>query len=322
METYIQTGLGIIVSVLLFLVGYRQTIGARKERIKASNEKMLETILRRVILEKYEPKRNDIKRLIEGKARDYKVKQKDLLNVDQILNTIYTRIFENDLISPEQRAENIERLGNLFVVDKKENKPELEQMLIRNKDTNKKVFNSLTIILGILSSIIGVSIVSFDKLVDFDTSLNSNVIFTMLASILSILTVYIFIKFKDNQESSEENDTPRKAYKTALRFEKEVIQSIKSKGLDLIIPNDKDFGFDLITIIKGEKVGIQIKYWRNRPPFSYLRQLVSRMKSSMNKENVQKGFIVTNDTHDIEKKIKFENGIELLSISELKNRLG
>ena len=321
METYIQTGLGIIVSVLLFLVGYRQTIGARKERIKASNEKMLETILRRVILEKYEPKRNDIKRLIEGKARDYKVKQKDLLNVDQILNTIYTRIFENDLISPEQRAENIERLGNLFIVDKKESKPELEQMLIRNKDTNKKVFNSLTIILGILSSIIGVSIVSFDKLVDFETTLNSNVIFTMLASILSILTVYIFIKFKDNQESSEENDTPRKAYKTALRFEKEVIQSIKSKGLDLIIPNDKDFEFDLITIIKGEKVGIQIKYWRNRPPFSYLRQLVSRMKSSMNKENVQKGFIVTNDTHDIEKKVKFENGIELLSISELKNRL-
>lgn len=81
MEAYFQTGLGIFVSVFLFLLGYRQTIGARRERVKNANNTIIETILRRLIIEKYKPTKPDIGKLIEGKARDYKVKTRDLLNV-------------------------------------------------------------------------------------------------------------------------------------------------------------------------------------------------------------------------------------------------
>nr|WP_294923145.1 restriction endonuclease [uncultured Flavobacterium sp.] len=319
MDTYIQTGLGILVSVLLFLVGYRQTIGARKERIKSANEKLLETILRRIILEKYTPKKDDIIRLIEGKARDYKVKHKDLLSVDQILNTVYTRIFENDLISQEQRDENIERLSSLFIVDKKEIKQDIEQTFEKSKDKTRKVFNLLVLTLGLLSSIIGVSIVSFDKLVKFDATLNSNILLTMIGSLIATFTVYLFLRFKDNQESSDENDLPRNPFRDFIKFEKEVVTQLKKLNIETIIPNGKDDGYDLIALINNEKVAIEIKYWKQRAPFSYIRQIVARLQSSMEKSGIKKGYIVTNDLFGIGEILKLEDNIQILSLSELKD---
>ena len=125
MDAYIQTLLGIVVSIILFWIAYRQTIGAKKERIKAANDKLIDTILRRVVLEDYHPKIEEINRIIEGKSRDFKVREKDLLSSAQILNTIYTRIFENDLITQELRDKNIEKLGSLFDDEKKSQKTQV-----------------------------------------------------------------------------------------------------------------------------------------------------------------------------------------------------
>ncbi|WP_076915310.1 MULTISPECIES: hypothetical protein [unclassified Pseudoalteromonas] len=51
MEGYLQTGVGILVSLILFVIGYRQTIGAKKERSKNANISIIRTIMRRMVLE-------------------------------------------------------------------------------------------------------------------------------------------------------------------------------------------------------------------------------------------------------------------------------
>ena len=53
MEGYLQTGVGILVSLILFVIGYRQTIGAKKERSKNANISIIRTIMRRMVLEDY-----------------------------------------------------------------------------------------------------------------------------------------------------------------------------------------------------------------------------------------------------------------------------
>ncbi|WBX72962.1 hypothetical protein PG913_08635 [Tenacibaculum pacificus] len=243
------------------------------------------------------------------------------MSVDQIINTIYTRIFENDLISQQQREENVERLSNLFVTDKKEIKREVEQVLSRGKDSNRKVFNYLVILLGLLSAVIGVSIVSFDKLVNFNSELNSNILLTMLASVLAIFTSYIFLRFKDNQESSDEKDSPRNLHKVAFRFERDIMRSLKKQNFDITIPNEKDSGFDLYLNNGQKSVGVKIKYWRNRPPFSYIKHLISRIDNAMEKEKISESYIITNDTYDLGQKIKFDKNISIVTINELKNKL-
>ena len=94
MENYLLSILGIAVSIMLFLIGYRQTIGAKKERIKSANSEVEKIMVRRIVLESYTAKPIDIARLIEGKARDFRVKVGDLLSDSQIMNCIYTRILE------------------------------------------------------------------------------------------------------------------------------------------------------------------------------------------------------------------------------------
>lgn len=318
MEQYLQTAIGIFVSVFLFILGYRQTIGARKERVKACNEKLIETILRRIILEKYTPKKDDVKRLIEGKARDYKVKQKDLLSEDQILNTIYTRIFENDLISQEQRDENIERLSALFVVDKKQINQDLDISFLNNKDRTRKFINTITILLAFISTTVGVLVVSFDSIFSVEKIFDTNILVTVLGSIAAIIAVYTFLRVKDYQESSEDLDLPKNPYRDYVKFEREVVLQLKKLNIETIIPNNKDDGFDLIAIINGEKVAIEIKYWRQRPPFGFIRQVLSRLKSSMDKEKINRGLVVTNDKFGLDEKLKFEDNIDIIDIRELK----
>lgn len=318
MEQYLQTAIGIFVSVFLFILGYRQTIGARKERVKACNEKLIETILRRIILEKYTPKKDDVKRLIEGKARDYKVKQKDLLSEDQILNTIYTRIFENDLISQEQRDENIERLSALFVVDKKQINQDLDISLLNNKDRTRKFLNTITILWAFISTTVGVLVVSFDSIFSVEKIFDTNILVTVLGSIAAIIAVYTFLRVKDYQESSEDLDLPKNPYRDYVKFEREVVLQLKKLNIETIIPNSKDDGFDLIAIINGEKVAIEIKYWRQRPPFGFIRHVLSRLKSSMDKEKINRGLVVTNDKFGLDEKLKFEDNIDIIDIRELK----
>ena len=206
MNIFLQSGLGIAVSVILFIITYRHTIGAKKERVKTANEKITETVLRRLILEKYSPKKKDLKRIIEGKSRDFKVKPRDLLTEEQILISVYTKIFENDLITQEQREENLERLVDLFEEEKLDSKQEIE-IALKSKDKKSKKYINSIIWIGLISSVIGVFFANFDRIVNFDTEypkLDSIIGITLLGSIFAIIIIYIFIRFKDSTESSEE----------------------------------------------------------------------------------------------------------------------
>ena len=127
MVNYLFGGLGIAVSVGLFLVAYRQTIGARKERIAAANSELERILVRRIVLEKYIPNETDISRLIEGKARDYRVRSTELLSEAQVLTTVYTRIMESDLIPADQRDEILGRIAP--VLSESERAPVQEEAL-------------------------------------------------------------------------------------------------------------------------------------------------------------------------------------------------
>ena len=47
--------LGTLVSILVSIWGYRQIIGARRERIRATNSELEKVLIRRIVLESYQP---------------------------------------------------------------------------------------------------------------------------------------------------------------------------------------------------------------------------------------------------------------------------
>ena len=302
------------------MIGYRQTIGAKKERIKTANEKVIEIILRRLILERYTPKKEDLKRIIDGKSRDYKIKPRDLLSEEQILTTIYTRIFESDLITQAQREENIERLVNLF--EEKEVKTyDVERALITNDKRTKKYVNSFVVGLGIVSTFIGVFFASFDEIVNFDTNyskLDGIITISIMGSIITIIVIYIFIKIKDSSESSEETPRINPNFKNQIEFEKEVIKLFDKLGVEVIMPTGKDVGFDLIATIDGKRVAVEIKYWKERPPLAYVNRTIQQLEQSMKKENITDGYIVTMKTYNLNSRLTNHDNIRLIELIDLK----
>src|SRR5262245_10846194 len=103
--------MGIAVSVILFVIGYRQTIGAKNERIASANKEIERILIRRIVLESYLPTREDVSRLLAGKARDFRVGEDDLSSVSELYTAIFTRIFESDLIPSAQRDEILMRIS-------------------------------------------------------------------------------------------------------------------------------------------------------------------------------------------------------------------
>ncbi len=90
MDDYVLGIAGIALSVLFFVAGYRQTIGAKKERANSANADVEKILVRRIFLESYTPRLGDISRLLEGKARDFRVRTEDLHTLSQVLNSIFT----------------------------------------------------------------------------------------------------------------------------------------------------------------------------------------------------------------------------------------
>ena len=80
---------GILLSVVFFIVGYRQTIGAKKERVTSANTEVERILVRRVFSETYVPRLADVSRILEGKARDFRVRTTDLHTESQVLISVY-----------------------------------------------------------------------------------------------------------------------------------------------------------------------------------------------------------------------------------------
>ena len=109
--TYISEILGVGVSILLYFLGYRKTIGARKERAASANRDIEAILVRRLVQENHLPTTDEISRVLDTKARDFRVRTSQLLSDYQFINNAYTRVLESDFISIEQREKLLQSLS-------------------------------------------------------------------------------------------------------------------------------------------------------------------------------------------------------------------
>lgn len=116
MNTSLLIAIGVVAAVIVIIIAYRQTIGARNERARLANEDLETILMKRVVLEGYQPSAEGLSRIISGKAREYSLKRTDLMNESQVLDVIFTKIIESDLITQELRADLIKRLSPMLKI--------------------------------------------------------------------------------------------------------------------------------------------------------------------------------------------------------------
>ncbi|NTU59310.1 MAG: restriction endonuclease [Chlorobiaceae bacterium] len=289
MDGYIQTGLGILVSLVLFVIGYRQTIGAKKERARNANLSIHRAILRRMVLEEYAPVYSDITRLIEGKAREFQVSINDLWSEDQVLNSLFTEVFDSDLISPSQRVEIEKRLnGCLDKAEKESSKPsfaEYQQIKLERKST-KDSLSAMVLSASILGALASVLF----KFVETKTIQVEWIFSALGVLVLSIAVLSVYRKTKETETVSSR----RTEFLHDSEFETEIAKILAKSGHAFIIePRLGNLTPDFLVEINGKKVAIEAKAWDGPVPLHFVRRTQDYLQQLLASEKIDKAILVT-----------------------------
>lgn len=325
MDGYIQTGIGILVSLVLFIIGYRQTIGAKKERAKNANDSIVRTMMRRMVLEDYAPVYKDISRIIEGKAREFQVSSNSLLSVDEILNSVYTEVFDSDLIAPSQRIEIEERLNIVF--DKIEKEPvrstlsEFQQLKLEKISNKESVWAMVvsTSFVGALTS----TIYSIFKAKSFEVDLFMPSLLMPSLGVLvgSIMVITALVAYKRSKEF-DLLPSISSAGLASSDFEADIAKILVKSGFKFLIePSINDSRPDFLVNVNGRKVAIEAKSWHGPVPLHLLRRTAENLQKLVSMEEIDEVILVTKKRDDIPFGAFDNENISVLTINELASKL-
>lgn len=284
------TVFGIAVSIVTFFIGYRSTIGARKERVRSGKDEVEKILVRRIVLEHFEPTPDEISRIIDTKARDFRIRSTDLLSKEQLLDNIYTRIVESDFIPPKQREEILESLNR--TIDKIHPTLSHEQSLeeaVAETSTARMTSNAVMVmaasatIAGMLFSVLP----NFPRGLDNLTEMWPLLLSTAAISLTLIVFMSVAYKFRERQQ--EEPSKPR------IQFENDVLRLLMDRVHNPNIkikktPISKQYDIDVDR--NGEKIIIEVKNWQHRIFSSLIAREISRLEGILTEENASLAILV------------------------------
>lgn len=322
--TYALGIFGILISVTLFLIGYRTTVGARRERVAAANTDLEKTLLRRIVLDKYSPTLIDLSRLIDGKARDNRVRSGEMLSDNQVLTTLYTRVMESDLIPSEQREVMLGRI--VPALSASEFEPIQEQAIEELAFSKRRLRQSYvtTALMAFLASGIGALIAVVPQLRTLQPELRR--IFPLAAmtaagSLAAIATAYAVFSLKSDQES----DLSSRASELSeyVNFEAQVQRVLEDIGA-MVRPSRSDQGFDFLLVEHmGKKLLIEVKAWLRPIPSAILGRLAERLRTEAKRIGADESIIVAKASDESASGVVRvgEGDVKIMTLRQLRNHI-
>lgn len=325
MDAYIQTALGIVISVVLFLIGYKQTIGARKERVQAANKAVHRALLRRMVLEDYKPRIKDIGRMIEGKAREFNVSVGDLVSEEQVLTQLFTEVFDNDFIAPTQRIDIEQRIDEVFDELIREKPPLGRVEQGPSAPEPKAAKDKLLLAMGTATSLLGtltalLYTLSKERWSESTTGLSDfkllmPVIAVFLGSLAAVAAISLL---KRTREIAEETGSSRATFIEGAELEREIATILKQNGYSFEFePAIGDVRPDFLFESGGRKIAIEVKAWRTTPPLRLVARIRDFANTLLASEKIDEVLIVTKRRAPIVNDLSAAGNIRFMTIKEL-----
>jgi hypothetical protein len=320
MDAYFTTGLGILVSIFLFLLTYLQTVGAKRVRAKFANQDIHQSFMRRIIFEEYVPKFKDLTKIVEGKAREFKVSINDLLSEEQILNALFTEVFDSDLISPRQRVEIENRLNEcLDRIEQESEEPGIIDFRQLSFETKQKSEN-ISILLGTASLFGATSSLAytFIETKTLNTELILSGVGALVASVAALSAISVILKSKEVVEQPSR----RVAQIVSSELENEVRKILEKEKIKYSIsPRLGGMRPAFVLDMKGKKVVIDAKAWNNIVPLHQIRRTTDYLNELASTEGVDQVLLVTNKKTPLPLSQINNDIISAITISELSSAL-
>jgi HJR/Mrr/RecB family endonuclease len=308
---------GIVVSVILFLIGYRQTVGARRERIRSANVEVEKILVRRIVLEGYTPTRADVTRLLQGKARDFKVSNDDLLSEAQVLNTVYTRIVESDLIPTDQREEILKRI--LPSLSDAEASP-ISAMEERPQHVSR-MLTTTTVLLGVMAaaaSAVGGLVSVLPDITSATVQLRELAVpalATIIASFIVLSTMIALFRMRASQEAIGTKAGEIDRY---VAFEMEVARVMRRQNANIRRATPQE-GADFVLELPGKRVLVEAKSWMSSVPVRMISELTERLSMSIQRTGADEAVVVTPGPVRESGPIPADAPVKFMTLQELRN---
>ncbi|EGL17281.1 MULTISPECIES: hypothetical protein [unclassified Paenibacillus] len=258
----------------------------------------------------------NLNKVIEGIAISNQVRTNQLFSEIQIINSLFTRIMENDFITAEHRSNILRKLEKLS--DTIEEDSVTTQIETDSKKSAIGVSSLIQIVIALTASISGVIVAVFPGLGNVDgliSKFNSYfpAIVVFIISLVIIAGIFTVFKLKDTPIERESHPAL-----LGLQFEDEVIKNIRK-----VIPDNKlDYSdsnkdVDLIINHPSKKIIIEVKYWLIKPNIPMVKRMVSKFVLAKQRLMADELIIVSNKPidfriSDIEDDVKFFTLKELI----------
>ncbi len=297
---------GIVVSVGTFITSYKQTIGARKERARNVINEVNKILYRNLILEEFIPSCEEINRILSSKILEYRIKKSDLPNGIDFLNTIYTKLVEDELIEFKIKNKLISKIDEKIKLEIK--KIFIEEP-IGDKEDKDKSFFFITALISMFAGMLTFLLPLYKFRIPSPDIDNVIIIVMMFISIVVALMFTQNIlkqKNRDNQESS-----PTKSrIKDMVDFENRVYKKLKNSGFESVKrdfrleKDEQKFMIDFYAQKNKQHYYIEVKNFRNITP-SFILQNISHISSEIKKiDKKAKLILITKDRIIINEKIR------------------
>ncbi|EPT8343722.1 restriction endonuclease [Vibrio vulnificus] len=324
MEGYIQTGIGIAVSLFLFWLSYRQTIGAKKERTVNANKSLHRAIMRRIVLEEYVPKIKDLSRIREGKAREFNTSANDMLSEEQVLTSVYTEVFDSDLIPPSQRISIESRLDTVFAQLDNKRKQSSFREYESLKDASDSKKHSLVVMSALVSAVGAVASMMFSYLQDPSSiaAENPQWLFSGVGVFVVSLTMITYLVFLRKEKDSFVLSNRSQSMLNALNFEIEVAKTIEKSGIQYTTePRVGRFRPDFLLSLNNKKIAVEAKSWSDNIPLSIQANTVRKLEAMVEEEEIDSVFLVTKKSQPSRGLSSGNSKVLVMSLQDFNNYL-
>ncbi len=274
----LRIAIGPTLSLIFFFIGYRRTVGARKERAHAAEMEIERLMLRRVIVDGYTPSWDDLARLIARKARQHRVKVTDLASEAQLLTGVYIDVLENEFVAHNDREALLKKLDGVLQAREAEEQadhtPDVDAALdyADRAEVDRQRQRGLAAI-ATLAAAAGTAAAAAANTGDATPRSRELVLTVAVISSLLVALAAVVVRLRERLE-----DEPRSRV-DAPAFEAKVEQELARAGFAVVAPDDASTTVDFVVRAGGRNIAIDVTPV-GRASSEYVKTIMRRTQQS------------------------------------------
>lgn len=295
---------GVLITVTVFIISYRKTIRARKERVKSANKEIVAIMARSIANPKINIDKKIIQGIIRSKSREYKVSIDDLNDVFIILEDVMTTYIENEFISEKIKNTLIQKV-KILLKEKDTSKIEtnIESYISRDRTRilMSTFFATIAMVAVMVASFGLIKPASVNK-VDLPIPL----LVSMTASI-AIATLIAFMKLTIERQKKLRDKV---MYKGPM-LEEIVLSALEERFNGSNVEREMLFmdgkRIDFVVDCNSEKIPVEVKYLLDSKS---LLRAIKELKEFIKRLEANKGLLIVNTSiPDKEKRVLADDNI-------------